>query len=167
MLGDFGEGQTRGTATLESSLRTWVERGFPLKSEALEGDGEGKVERLLAGEAQVSVPDALPTWARERRHASVGHMPGKRCRNSLGSWSHVLLALSVPTAAKNRSLFTSRYTFSSSWTVGTHLVQQLKKLRRKCGYDVCSEHRYLGTWNLGSRQMRCSRLGEQSIRKGL
>lgn len=93
MLGDVGEGQTRGTATLESSLRTWVERGFPLKSEALEGDGEGKVERLLAGEAQVSVPDALPTWARERRHASVGHMPGKRCRNSLGSWSHVLLPL--------------------------------------------------------------------------
>lgn len=63
----------------------------------------------------------------------------------------------MPTAAKNRSLFTSRYTFSSSWTVGTHLVQQLKKLSRKCGYDVCSEHRYLGTWNLGSRQMRCSR----------
>lgn len=60
----------------------------------------------------------------------------------------------MPTAAKNRSLFTSRYTFSSSWTVGT---QQLKKLSRKCGYDVCSEHRYLGTWNLGSRQMRCSR----------
>lgn len=68
-------------------------RGSPLKSEALEGDGEGKVERLLAGEAQVSVPDALPTWARERRHAAVGPVPGKRCCNPLGSRSHVLLPL--------------------------------------------------------------------------
>lgn len=89
---DVGEEQTRGTATLESLLRIWVWGGFPLgKSQAPEADGEEKVERLLAGEAQVSVPDALPTWARERRHASVGHMSGKRCCNSLGSWSHVLL----------------------------------------------------------------------------
>lgn len=89
---DVGEEQTRGTATLESLLRIWVRGGFPVgKSQALDADGEEKVERHLVGEAQVSVPDVLPTWARERRHASVGHMPGKRCCNSLGSWSHVLL----------------------------------------------------------------------------
>lgn len=141
---DVGEEQTRGMATLESLLRIWVATGFPLgKNEALVADGKGKVERLLAGEAQVSVPDALPTLARERPHASVGHMLGKGCCNPLGSWSHVLLPPCAHCCAEPVSLFTNRYMFSSSWAVGTHLVQQLEKLSRKCGNEVCSIHRYL------------------------
>lgn len=47
------------------------------------GDREGKLEKLLAGKAQVSVPDALPTGAREPGHAADGHMPAERCCNPL------------------------------------------------------------------------------------
>lgn len=146
---DVGEEQTRGMATLESLRRIWVATGFPLgKNEALVGDGKRKVERLLAGEAQVSVPDALPTLARDRRHASVGHRLGRGCCNPLGSGSPVLLPPCAHCCAEPVSLFTNRSTFSSSWTVGTHLVQQLEKLSRKCGYDVCSLHRYLSELQL-------------------
>lgn len=85
------------------------------------GEESGKT----AGEAQVSVPDALPTWAWERRHASVGHMPAKRCCNPL--WETWVLVSRppppcVPTDAKSFSVFTNRYTLPSSWTVGTHVV---------------------------------------------
>lgn len=74
------------------------------------GEESGKT----AGEAQVSVPDALPTWAWERRHASVGHMPAKRCCNPL--WETWVLVSRppppcVPTDAKSLSVFTNRYTF--------------------------------------------------------
>lgn len=58
---DVGEGQTRGTETWESSIRTWVERGFPLKSEAQEGDGEGKVEKgFLLGRLRCLSPTPFP-----------------------------------------------------------------------------------------------------------
>lgn len=109
------------------------------------------MQRHLAGKAQVSVPDALPTGAQERGHASVGHMSAERCCNPLReTWALVPRPPpSLPAAAKNQSVFSNPYTFASSRIVGKHLVQQLKKLRRKCGYDVSSQHRYLGTWNSG------------------
>nr|XP_040137790.1 uncharacterized protein LOC101976436 [Ictidomys tridecemlineatus] len=80
------------------------------------GEESGKT----AGQAQVSVPDALPTWAWERRHASVCHMPAKRCCNPL--WETWVLVSRppppcVPTDAKSLSVFTNRYTFPSSWTL--------------------------------------------------
>lgn len=80
---DVREGQTRGTGTVEPLLGIWVRGGFPSGKSGGEGHREGKVERLLAEKAQVSDPDALPTWARERRHASGGHMPARRCCNPL------------------------------------------------------------------------------------
>lgn len=69
-----------------------MRRAFPSgRGRRSEETGEGKVERLLAGKAQVSVPDALPTGARERGHASVGHLPAERCCNPLReTWVLVL-----------------------------------------------------------------------------
>ena len=63
------------------------------------------VERLLAGKAQVSVPDALLTGARDRGQASVGHMLAEGCCNpspgKLGSRSRVLLPRSARCCKKD------------------------------------------------------------------
>lgn len=114
-----------GPGLWEFLLRIWERTAFPLgKKEAQKDTRRGKWKDF-AGEAQVSVPDALPTWVWERRHASVGHMPAQGVAilsGKLGSWSRVLLPLCVPTDAKSLSVSTNRYTFPSSWTVGTHVV---------------------------------------------
>lgn len=76
------------------------------------------VERLLAGKAQVSVPDALLTGARERGQASVGHMLAEGCCNpspgKLGSWSRVLLPRSAR-CCKNYLVFTNHSCLPGLW----------------------------------------------------
>lgn len=48
-------------------------------------DGRGELGRLycfffpIAWEGQVSVPDALPSWVWDSRHAPAGHMPAQGC----------------------------------------------------------------------------------------
>lgn len=93
-------------------------RGFPLgRSEALVGDGKGKVERLLAGEAQVSVPDALPTLARKGAMLLSATCWERGVAILLGL-GLVSSTLPVPTAVKN--LFhclpiSTRFHFSGLW----------------------------------------------------
>lgn len=131
MAVDGGEGQTRGTGTVEPSLGIGGEgRISPGGGRGKWGpeDGQGKVERLLAEKAQVSVPDALPTWARERRHASVGHMPAKGCCNPLReTWVSVPRPPPSPCPLLRSPI---AHAYSPSRTVGTRSVQQLKKLGR-------------------------------------
>lgn len=89
------------------------------------------MERLLAEKAQVSVPDALPTWARERRHASGGHMPARRCCNPLReTWVLIPRPPSARCCKKTIPCLPVAYAFSAPRTVGMRLGQQLKKLRR-------------------------------------
>lgn len=122
MVADGREGQTRGMGTLETLFRILgVRTGFPLgKSEALGEGREGKGERLPAGRAQVSVPDALPTWARARRQASVRHMPVKEVlQSSLGSLGlgPTSSSLSVSTAARRNQCLpiAPRFLLSELW----------------------------------------------------
>lgn len=143
MAADGREGQTRGMGTLETLFRILgVRTGFPLgKSEALGEGREGKGERLPAGRAQVSVPDALPTWARARRQASVRHMPVRRCCNPL--WEAWVLVPRRPPSLcpllhEGISVYQSLHVFFSlncgnalcaaaekTWSVGVTFVQNI------------------------------------------
>lgn len=90
---DAGMRQTRGLS--EFLLRVWERTAFPLGKKAQKETRRGKWKDS-AGEAQVSVPDALPTWLGKDamlqsatcRQRDVAILSGK-----LGSWSHVLLPL--------------------------------------------------------------------------
>lgn len=146
---DVGEGQTRGTETWESSIRTWVERGFPLKSEAQEGDGEGKVEKgFLLGRLRCLSPTPFP-----HGHGKGAMLLSALCRERgvaipLGLGPTFLLPLCLLLRRTIRCLpVATRFLLPGLWE--RTRCKQLKKLRRKCGYDVCSEHPYLGAWNLG------------------
>lgn len=92
------------------------------------GGGLGKI--LLCGvfffpltwEGQVSVPDALPSWAWDSRHAPASHMPAQGCCNALGNLGR---APSSPYSAhrcKEPSSTHQLLHIPLSRTVGTHVV---------------------------------------------